>query len=253
MKKLTTVYIGLVLLIALTSCSVEKRTYMKGYHISQFNNHNNKKTAKTVASISENKDSSHNDYMSINENVTASLDNSLNLIETKKNLIVINKNEKYIKEEECDIIILKDGKEIKAKVLEITTSEIKYKECSNLNGPIFTKTKSDVFMVKYPNGTNTVIESIENKAKNNSDSNNNSVVVNINNSSKGNNTNKSQLVAIVLCLIGGIIGLHRFYLGYIGIGIIQLLTLGFFGIWFLIDLIRLLTGSLKPKHGEYKD
>ena len=53
-------------------------------------------------------------------------------------------------------------------------------------------------------------------------------------------------------LIGGL-GIHRFYLGYIGIGIIQLLTAGGCGIWALIDLIRIIIGDLGPKDGGYTD
>jgi TM2 domain-containing membrane protein YozV len=62
---------------------------------------------------------------------------------------------------------------------------------------------------------------------------------------------KSQLVALLLCGFLGGIGVHRFYLGYTWQGIVQLLTLGGCGIWSLIDFIRILTGSLKPKDGEY--
>jgi len=53
--------------------------------------------------------------------------------------------------------------------------------------------------------------------------------------------------AFGLCLFGllfGLCGLHRFYMGDIGIGIAQLLTLGGCGIWQLIDFIRILTGDL---------
>ncbi len=64
-------------------------------------------------------------------------------------------------------------------------------------------------------------------------------------------TNKSQLVALLLCLFFGLLGIHRFYLGYIGIGLIQLFTAGGCGIWALIDLILIITGDLKPKNGEY--
>jgi hypothetical protein len=44
---------------------------------------------------------------------------------------------------------------------------------------------------------------------------------------------------------------HRFYLGYTWQGIVQLLTGGGCGIWALIDLIRIIMGTLKPKDGEY--
>jgi hypothetical protein len=51
-----------------------------------------------------------------------------------------------------DVILLKDGQEIKAKVTEITPSEIKYKAFENLNGPTRTLAKSDVFRISYFRG-----------------------------------------------------------------------------------------------------
>ncbi len=64
---------------------------------------------------------------------------------------------------------------------------------------------------------------------------------------------KSQLIALLLVIFVGGLGIHRFYLGYTWQGVVQLLTLGGCGIWALIDLIRIITGDLKPKDGEYKD
>jgi len=64
---------------------------------------------------------------------------------------------------------------------------------------------------------------------------------------------KSQIVALVLALVVGGLGIHRFYLGYIWQGVVQLLTLGGFGIWALIDLIRIITGDLQPKDGSYSE
>lgn len=64
---------------------------------------------------------------------------------------------------------------------------------------------------------------------------------------------KSQLIALLLCFFLGGLGIHRFYLGYTTIGIIQLLTAGGCGIWALIDLIRIITGDLKPKDGDYTE
>jgi hypothetical protein len=64
---------------------------------------------------------------------------------------------------------------------------------------------------------------------------------------------KSQIVALVLALLVGGLGIHRFYLGYIWQGVVQLLTLGGLGIWALIDLIRIITGDLQPKDGSYSE
>jgi hypothetical protein len=64
---------------------------------------------------------------------------------------------------------------------------------------------------------------------------------------------KSQLIALLLVIFVGTLGIHRFYLGYTWQGVVQLLTLGGCGIWSLIDLIRIITGDLKPKNGEYTD
>ncbi|MBU6343401.1 MAG: TM2 domain-containing protein [Bacteroidetes bacterium] len=59
------------------------------------------------------------------------------------------------------------------------------------------------------------------------------------------------MVALLLCIFLGFLGIHRFYLGYPLIGIIQLLTLGMCGIWYLIDFFRICFGDLKPKNGVY--
>jgi len=68
--------------------------------------------------------------------------------------------------------------------------------------------------------------------------------------SEGNVSPKGRLVAVLLCFFFGIIGVHRFYVGKIGTGIIQILTLGGLGIWVLIDFIMILAGSFKDKDGR---
>lgn len=62
---------------------------------------------------------------------------------------------------------------------------------------------------------------------------------------------KSWVVTLVLCLLLGMLGAHRFYTGKIGTGIVQILTIGgFFGIWVLIDLIMILIGKFTDKDGH---
>lgn len=63
-------------------------------------------------------------------------------------------------------------------------------------------------------------------------------------------SNKSRLAALLLCLFLGAIGVHRFYVGKIGTGIIWLFTGGCFGIGVLIDFILIAVGSFKDKAGN---
>jgi hypothetical protein len=62
-------------------------------------------------------------------------------------------------------------------------------------------------------------------------------------------SDKDWLVTILISFFLGTLGIDRFYLGYTGLGILKLITLGLCGIWWLIDLIMLVTGSLKDSNG----
>lgn len=60
---------------------------------------------------------------------------------------------------------------------------------------------------------------------------------------------KSKATAAVLCFLLGLLGIHRFYVGKIGTGILWLLTGGLFGIGFIVDFIMILCGSFEDKDG----
>ena len=58
----------------------------------------------------------------------------------------------------CDNIILHSGLEISSVVEEIRLNEIAYRKCDNPTGPLYVILKSEVFLIKYKNGTSQVIE-----------------------------------------------------------------------------------------------
>ncbi len=61
---------------------------------------------------------------------------------------------------------------------------------------------------------------------------------------------KNRWVAFVLCFFVGVLGIHRFYVGKIGTGVLQLVTLGALGVWALIDVIMILVGNFTDKDGK---
>ena len=60
-------------------------------------------------------------------------------------------------------------------------------------------------------------------------------------------SDRSRLAAALLCFFVGVLGVHRFYVGKVGTGILQLVTFGGLGIWALIDLILILVGTFRDK------
>ena len=67
---------------------------------------------------------------------------------------------------------------------------------------------------------------------------------------------KNKTLAAVLALFLGTLGIHRFYVGKIGTGVVMLLlTITFFGlivtaIWSLIDFVMILLGKFQDKQGH---
>lgn len=64
-------------------------------------------------------------------------------------------------------------------------------------------------------------------------------------------SDKNWIATLLLCIFLGTLGIHRFYVGKIGTGLLMLLTGGGFGIWWIIDIIVIAMGSFTDKGGNF--
>ena len=60
---------------------------------------------------------------------------------------------------------------------------------------------------------------------------------------------KGFVPTLLLCYFLGVLGVHRFYAGKIGTGILMILTLGGFGFWIIVDMVMIAVGSFKDGQG----
>jgi TM2 domain-containing membrane protein YozV len=63
-------------------------------------------------------------------------------------------------------------------------------------------------------------------------------------------SDKSRTVTLILGLMLGVFGGHRFYVGKIGTGLLMLCTAGGLGIWYLIDNIMIASGGFRDAEGK---
>lgn len=202
-------------LIGFTSCTVEKRVHLPGYHVEW--NHKTKKIDSTT------NPSAVDDLM---ESVALATPVE---IDVDSQVVTASSNDDDI-----------------MPIIGSTPSFIDVKAGSNDNTSRTSQIHSDA-MTTFDDAITTAPLMSKNEVRNAKRSAKSEVKA----AKKTNSSGKSQLVALVLVLLVGVLGIHRFYLGHIGIGILMLLTGGLCGILVLVDLIMILTGDLKPKDGEY--
>ncbi|PJO44863.1 TM2 domain-containing protein [Lysinibacillus xylanilyticus] len=62
-------------------------------------------------------------------------------------------------------------------------------------------------------------------------------------------SDRNYIATILLCFFLGSLGVHRFYAGKIGTGILMIITVGGLGIWTLIDFITIIIGKFRDSEG----
>lgn len=60
---------------------------------------------------------------------------------------------------------------------------------------------------------------------------------------------KDWVLTLVLSCIFGTLGVDRFYLGYIGLGILKLVTFGGLGVWYVIDVVMIALNRVNDARG----
>jgi hypothetical protein len=155
-------YISLfALALIIQACTIEKRHYRPGYNVQW----RSKKEVNSKLDILREKDLERNLSASPVdekvESVTASIETPTGSSEMQfQPKLIISKTRATSRADIdiCDEVILKNGDTFQAKVIEIGVTEIKYKKCNNLEGPTVSIFKSDVFLIKYANGTKEVFK-----------------------------------------------------------------------------------------------
>lgn len=64
-----------------------------------------------------------------------------------------------------------------------------------------------------------------------------------------NTSDKNKNTALLMCIFGGLFGLHHFYVGNIGKGLLYLFTCGLFCFGWFIDILKIATGSFRDNAG----
>ncbi len=134
-KNLFTYAVLILMALSFSDCTVQKRTYRDGYYVSW-----NKKAS--VISKLEKSEVNSEPF------VIASTGNNLT-----NDLFSIKKLPSISNQDTCgDKIFMRNGQDILAKVIEVNPKTIKYKQCDNLDGPLFVVGVDKIAMIQYANG-----------------------------------------------------------------------------------------------------
>ncbi len=209
------VFIGLALMIAMASCTIEKRIHMSGYHIEWLNGKEvpDKQTAKMPARKWE---ESQRQPESLTQSAPPTLEDDAHQPEVE-HYGMLHGNEIILASADNQALIV------------------------SRQSPLALYQPRSHELQTMAEETNTEIAQTERSAQAEQSA------------QSEPSKDKSWITALLLCIFLGGLGIHRFYLGYTWQGVVQLLTAGGCGVWALIDLVRIILRDLQPKDGQYKD
>jgi hypothetical protein len=130
------------------SCSIEKRRYTNGYSFQWKKNKPTVKTDNSEEALTQTKKQVEKESVADEPTLSVKNVNALTASAEKKKSIVLLAPDST----GCDTIIMRNETEIKVKVIEITPTEVKYKYCDNLTGPMYVSYRYEVSYIKYANG-----------------------------------------------------------------------------------------------------
>lgn len=157
MPKFVFAAIALLLLCFITSCQVEKRVHRKGYHVQWHKGKVNKRLGLAATQKVEKQETpqvlTEKPVESPNEDLLIA-DLSTDIYQERPGSSMTNfqaqHDESQIEyftintEIDCDVIIMRNGEEIQARILELSEKEIKYKKCGLESGPNIIINRSEV-------------------------------------------------------------------------------------------------------------
>jgi hypothetical protein len=136
-------------LLIFISCSIQKRKYQDGFYVDWGPKKGKHKTEILAQKAALKPSAGQTPVM---QELTLKADASgMPAIKKRSSLL-------FVPPDTCDVLVFKDGAEISGKLIEITPAEVKYKRCDNPTGPVYVSRKSELFMIKYANGTREVIK-----------------------------------------------------------------------------------------------
>ena len=210
--------LGVAMMMALTSCTMQKRVYTSGYHIEWLNGNN--------ATVKQN-----NSQTDEQKNISKSTIAAVTTINEEKMPNNKTENTEINNENNNPVAIVNEN------FVASTTNDPNVYTSQQTNNWYSSPVQKNS---NTQNDSKTIVKQSTSNTKSTASENTKS-------------GDKSWIAALLFCIFLGELGIHRFYLGYTWQGIVQLFTAGGLGIWALIDLIRIITKDLQPKDGSYTD